>query len=138
MILSLKPGLFGLLTVLAFTAAPGAVHSFELQAGGAAKLRPTKVQLGIISPADHVCPGAAKLTVWVHTNKPGTLDILLVRKGGQVTGPFAVTTTTGAPGVVLGSYSQAMQIVHPIAAEYRVVIPGSSVASNWVPLKADC
>jgi len=134
---SLNHGLFGLLTVVAL-AVPGVAQAFDLQAGGAAKLRPTKVDLGIISPADHVCPGAAKLTAWVHTNKPGTVDILLVRKGGQVAGPFAVTTSNGAAGVVLGSYSQAMQIVHPIDAEYRVVIPGSSVASNWVPLKADC
>ncbi|HEV7275565.1 MAG TPA: hypothetical protein VGN80_04700 [Devosiaceae bacterium] len=134
--LSSNIGLVGLLTVLALTAAPA--QAFELKAGAAAKLRPTKVDLGIISPVDHLCPGAAKLTVWVHTNKPGTLDILLVRKGGQVAGPFAVTTSEGAAGAVIGSYSQAMQIVHPIDAEYRVVIPGSSVASNWVPLKADC
>lgn len=124
------------LTLVALVA--GSAQAFDLQAGGEPKLKPTKAQLGIISPPGNACPGNATLTAWVQTNKPGTVDILLVRKGGNVTGPFAVTTVKGASGVVMGSYSKQLNIVTPIDAEYRVVIPGSNVASNWAPLIADC
>lgn len=118
--------------------AGGAAHAFDLQAGGAPKLKPTAAQLGIISPAGNACPGNAKLTAWISTNTPGTLDILIVRKGGNVAGPYAVTTIAGAGGVAMGSYSKVLNIVAPIDAEYRVVIPGSTVASNWAPLVAQC
>lgn len=131
----LKVGIAALFaTVCAITAA----NALDLKDGGAPKLKPTKAQLGIISPPDNICPGAAKLTAWVFTNKPGTVDILIVRDNGQVTGPFAVTTHKGAGGMVLGSYEKAMNIVWPIDAKYRVVVAGTDVASNWVPLTAEC
>ncbi len=44
-----------------------------------------------------------KLTAWVQTNKPGSLDILLVKKGGAVAGPYTVTTVKGANGVIMGN-----------------------------------
>jgi len=113
-------------------------QAFDLKGGGQVKLKPTIAQLGIISPANNACPGAAKLTAWIQTNKPGTLQILLVRKGGAVAGPYSVTTVKGANGVIMGSYSKPMNIVGPIDAEYRVVIPGTSVTSNWAPLMAQC
>lgn len=102
------------------------------------KLKPTTIQLGIISPPAGQCPGNGKLTAWVQTNKPGTIDILLVRKGGNVAGPYSVTTVKGANGVIMGSYSQNLAIHHAINAEYRVVVAGSPVTSNWVPLVATC
>ncbi|MBU1303898.1 MAG: hypothetical protein KKF33_00045 [Alphaproteobacteria bacterium] len=132
---TLKAGLIALLTLTAVT---GGASALDLKAGGQVKLKATSAQLGIISPAGNVCPGPAKLTAWVRTNKPGTVPILIVRKGGQVSGPYNVTTVKGANGVIMGSYSKPMNIVTPIDAEYRIVIPGSTVASNWVPLTADC
>ena len=116
----------------------GPASALDLKVGTGEKLKPTKVQLGIISPQNNVCPGFGKWTAWVQTNKPGKVDILLVRKGGDVYGPYPVTTVKGANGVVLGSYSQAINIVNTIDAEYRVVIPGTSLASNWAPLVAEC
>jgi hypothetical protein len=38
----------------------------------------------------------------------------------------------------MGTYSKMLNIVQPIDAEYKVVIGGSTVASNWVPLTAEC
>lgn len=119
-------------------AVAGSAQALDLKAGGEPKLKPTKAQLGIISPPGNACPGNATLTAWVHTNKPGTVQILIVRKGGSVAGPYAVTTVKGANGVVIGSYSKQLNIVSPIDAEYRVVIAGSPVASNWAPLVAAC
>jgi hypothetical protein len=119
-------------------AVAGPAGAFDFKVGTGEKLKPTSVQLGIVSPKNNVCPGFGKWTAWVQTNKPGKVDILLVRKGGNVYGPYPVTTVKGANGVILGSYTQALNIVNSVDAEYRVVIPGSTLASNWAPLIADC
>jgi hypothetical protein len=131
----LKVGIAALVTTVALA---GAASAFDLKAGSPGKLVPTKIQLGIISPPDNSCPGNGKLTAWVQTNKPGTLDILLVKKGGAVAGPYSVTTVKGANGVIMGSYTRNLVINNPIDAEYRVVVAGTPVHSNWAPLVADC
>lgn len=98
----------------------------------------TKAQLGIVPPPDNDCPGIAKLNVWIFTNQPGTASFMIVRQGGNVSGPYQVQSVAGAGGVNLGTYQQNLNIVQPIEAYYRVVIPNSDVASNWVPLFAHC
>ncbi len=128
----------GIAVLVATAALAGAAQAFDFKAGNSGKLVPTKIQLGIISPEDNVCPGPGKLTAWVETNKPGTLDILLVKKGGAVAGPYSVTTVKGANGIIMGSYTQNLMINSPVDAEYRVVAVKSKLASNWAPLVADC
>ena len=128
----------GIAALVMTVALAGAANAFDLKAGNSGKLVPTKIQLGIISPPDNICPGNGKLTAWVQTNKPGTLDILLVKKGGAVAGPYSVTTVKGANGVIMGSYTQNLIINNPVDAEYRVVVAGTPIQSNWVPLVADC
>src|SRR5688572_1118134 len=124
----------GLALVLGLAAISTAVQAFELQGGGQVKLKTTKVQLGVISP--DTCPGKGVLQAWVFTNKPGTVSIMIVEKGGDVAGPYQVTTVAGSGGVVLGSYKQNLMIHNPIDEEYRVVVVGSELHSNWVPLTA--
>jgi hypothetical protein len=122
---------------LAIATTATSAMAFDLQAGGGGKLKPTKAQLGIISPADGVCPGAAKVTAWIFTNKPGTLNnVMLVRQGGGVYGPYSVTTIEGAGGVVMGSIQTGFAIDAPTDTAYRVVIGNSNVKSNWAPLTA--
>ena len=128
----------GIAALVMTVALAGAANAFDLKAGNSGKLVPTKIQLGIVSPPDNICPGNGKLTAWVQTNKPGTLDILLVKKGGAVAGPYSVTTVKGANGVIMGSYTQNLIINNPVDAEYRVVVAGTPIQSNWVPLVADC
>ena len=111
----------GIAVLVATAALAGAAQAFDFKAGNSGKLVPTKIQLGIISPEDNVCPGPGKLTAWVETNKPGTLDILLVKKGGAVAGPYSVTTVKGANGIIMGSYTQNLMINSPVDAEYRVI-----------------
>lgn len=124
--------------LLALAATATTASALDIQAGGQAKLKATKIQLGIRSPLDNVCPGDAKMNVWVFSNKPGSIPILIVRKNGGVSGPYNVETVKGANGLSMGVYSDDMTIINPIDAEYRVVTPNSDIASNWVPLKADC
>ncbi len=126
------------LAALATATLIGSAAAFDLKAGGSGPLKPTQIQLGIISPVNNVCPGPGKLTAWVQTNKPGTIDILLVKKGGNVAGPYSVTTVKGANGIVMGSYTQNLMVTNPIDAEYRVVAVESKLASNWAPLVAEC
>src|SRR5690606_18817550 len=108
----------------------------DLQGGGQVKLRPTKAQLGIKSPADGVCPGAAKVTAWVFTNKPGKVDFMLVRKSGGVLGPYTVESVATAGGKYMGTLNTGFMIDAPTDTAYRIVIAGSDVVSNWVPMTA--
>ncbi len=124
----------GLALALAFAAVTTAASALDLKAGGQVKLKTTKVQLGIISPDN--CPGKGTLQAWVFTNKPGTVNIMIVEKGGDVAGPYQVTTVSGSGSTVLGSYKQNLMISQPIDSEYRVVVVGSDLHSNWVPLTA--
>jgi hypothetical protein len=124
--------------LLALGLTASAASALDIQAGGQPKLKATKIQLGIISPEDNTCPGDAKMTIWVFSNKPGTIPVLVVRKNGTVSGPHMVETKKGANNKSMGVWSQDLNIITPIEAEYRVVTPNSSVASNWVPLYAEC
>jgi len=124
-----------LAAAIALAATITAAQAFELQGGGAVKFKPTKAQLGIVSPADGVCPGAAKVTAWVFSNKPGTTNILLVNKKGGVFGPYPIKTVAGN-GVVMGSMTTGFAIDAPTDTQYRIVIAGTDVTSNWVPLTA--
>lgn len=134
MIAKLKTALF---VGLAIAATATSAQALDLQGGGSVKLKPTKAQLGIISPADGVCPGSAKVTAWIFTNKPGTINnVMLVRQGGGVYGPYSVTTVKGAGGVVMGSIQTGFTMDAPTDTAYRVVIGNSPVKSNWVPLTA--
>ncbi len=134
----IKAGVAGVAAGLALSSVALAGGIGDFKVGNSGKLVPTKIQLGIISPADNICPGNGKLTAWVQSNKPGTINIMIVKKGGNVAGPYAVTTVKGANGIVMGSFTQNLAIVTPVDAEYRVVVAGTSVVSNWAPLVADC
>ena len=112
-----------------------AASAFDLKGSGQVKLKPTKAQLGIISPADGVCPGAAKVTAWIFTNKPGKIDFMLVRQSGGVLGPYSVNTVAG-PGGNIGTVQTGFMIDAPTDTAYRIVIAGTDVTSNWVPLTA--
>ena len=126
----------GLAIALAIVTTATAASAFELKGGGQVKLKPTKAQLGIISPADGVCPGAAKVTAWVFTNKPGNIDFMLVRQSGGVLGPYSVDTVNAAGGGAMGTVNTGFMIDAPTDTAYRIVIAGSDVVSNWVPLTA--
>ena len=52
----------GIAVLVATAALAGAAQAFDFKAGNSGKLVPTKIQLGIISPEDNVCPGPGKLT----------------------------------------------------------------------------
>ena len=133
----INAGIAGLAATIALSSVALA-GPFDFKAGISSKLVPTKIQLGIISPADNICPGNGKLTAWVQSNKPGTINIMIVRKGGNVAGPYAVDTVKGANGIIMGSYTQNLAINTPVDAEYRVVVAGTDVVSNWAPLYAEC
>lgn len=126
------------LATLAFAVNAGSAGALELnlKSGSSPKLKAKQVQLGIISPDS--CPGEAKLTAWVHTNTTGTVSFMLVRKSGKVYGPYTAEAVKGSGGTYLATYSRNLQLVSEFYDEYRVVVPGANIASNWVSLEADC
>ena len=134
---SLKLGLALAAALVTFTGAAQAFQpALDLQGGGQVKFRPTKAQLGIVSPADGVCPGNAKVVAWVFSNKPGTVKVTLVNKQGGAFGPYPVKTAEGAGGVIMGALNTGFAIDAPTDTHYRLEISGSEIKSNWVPLTA--
>lgn len=121
-----------LAATLALAVTATAAGAFGLQAGGEPKPKPTKAQLGIISPDN--CPGGWTGKIWVFSNVPGTFNVMLVREDGQVKGPYSVTTVNGSGGVVLGEHIIKGKVFKPTDTKYRVAVANSNVGSNWVPL----
>ncbi|MEX3006919.1 hypothetical protein [Hoeflea sp. TYP-13] len=131
-----------ILTVLAATAIAGmagSAHALDIKQGGEPKLKVTKLQMGIKSPATNTCPADAKLTAWVFTNKEGSVPIFIARAGGSgVAGPYMVQTKATGNGTFMGTYSRTLTIHQAIDTQYRASAPNFKQLSNWVPLKATC
>ncbi len=104
------------------------------------KFKVTKAQLAIKSPNVNVCPASAKMAGWIFTNKPGTLQYMIARKGGTVSGPYTVQSKKGANGIHMASFSRSFDVHHKIDAEYRILVGEKygKTLSNWAPLKASC
>ncbi|GAA0782028.1 hypothetical protein E1180_21685 [Roseibium denhamense] len=125
-------------TVLATSLLPNAASAVTLQAPGNQPLQVTKLQMGIKGPTVAACPADAKLSIWVFTNKEGTVPVYIAKEGGQVAGPYQVTTQKTGNSTFMGVYSRELSIHQPIEAHYRASAPGFKALSNWVPLKASC
>ncbi|MEM7289954.1 MAG: hypothetical protein AAF412_06245 [Pseudomonadota bacterium] len=104
------------------------------------KMKVVKAQLAIKSPDANACPAAAKMAGWIFTNKPGTVEYMIVRQGGSVSGPFAVQSKKGANGLHMASFSRNFNVHATIDAKYRIIIGEKygKTLSNWAPLKASC
>ncbi len=124
--------------IFAFSGFVGTANALDIQQGGQPKLKVTKMQMAIKSPATNACPAQAKLKTWVFTNKAGTVDVYIARQGGGVSGPFKVASKATGNGVFMGTYSRSLNIHQPIDAMYRASAPKQKGLSNWVPLKANC
>ncbi len=123
----------GLVTTAAMASSQG------LKAPNEAKFKVTGAQLAIKSPNVNVCPANAQMSGWIHTNKPGTVSYMIAKKGGGVSGPFALTAVKSVNGG-MASFSRTLEIHQAIDTEYRILVSGTDgkVLSNWVPLRASC
>ena len=138
MSLSKKP--ISLFVLLALATGSTSALAGNLIAPPASKLKVTKAQLAIKSPIVNVCPAAAKMTGWIFTNKPGTLQYMIARKGGNVSGPYTVQSKTGSNGLHMASFTRNFDVHHKINSHYRILIGNKygKTLSNWAPLKASC
>jgi len=138
MLASAKP--LSLLLALALATGSTAAFAGKLIAPPATKMKVTKAQLAIKSPIVNVCPAAAKMSGWIFTNKPGKIQYMLARKGGNVSGPYTIYSKTGANGLHMASFTRNFDVHHKIDSEYRILIGNKygKTLSNWAPLKASC
>ncbi|MCP4319792.1 MAG: hypothetical protein GY789_28385 [Hyphomicrobiales bacterium] len=134
----MNSGILGITIAAACLGIAGSAAAKDIQVGGAPKLKVTKLQMGIKSPATNTCPADAVLNAWVFTNKAGSVPIYIARAGGNVAGPFMVQTKATGSGKFMGTYSKILKIHQPIEAQYRASAPNFKKLSNWVPLKATC
>ncbi|NKB51051.1 MAG: hypothetical protein GKR97_02305 [Rhizobiaceae bacterium] len=125
---------------LALSVGSGAAFAGNLIAPPGGQLKVTKAQLAINSPIVNVCPAPAKMTGWIFTNKPGTIQYLLARKGGSVSGPYTIQSKTGANGLHMASFTRSFDVHHKVDSQYRILIGTKygKTLSNWAPLKASC
>lgn len=138
--MSLSTNPVSLLMAVALATGSTAALAGNLIATPANELKVTKAQLAIKSPIVNVCPAAAKMSGWIFTNKPGTFQYMLVRKGGNVSGPFKIQSKTGANGLHMASFTRSFDVHHKIDSEYRILVGNKygKALSNWAPLKASC
>ena len=130
---------FTLLACGMFASAAAAQAVGDFQAGGDGPSKVLSAQLGIKGPTTTVCPNQATVTGWVFTNYAGPVQVMVARKGQGVGAPMTIQAKPAANGQFMATYSQKIQIVTPIDAEYRLLVGGGSgVMSNWAPLKATC
>ncbi|MEM9999647.1 MAG: hypothetical protein AAF940_02090 [Pseudomonadota bacterium] len=130
--------LTALMALGALAIASPAFAGNDLAAPTEGKMKVKSAQLGIQSPATNVCPTTAKMKGWIHTTKAGTVQYMMIRKGGSVSGPFSVQAKKSAGGY-MAEFSRTLNIVAAIDAEYRIAVSNSGgIVSNWVPLKANC
>lgn len=114
-------------------------QSNDLQSGGNGPDTVYRAQLGIKGPSTNTCPNQAKVTGWVFTNYAGPVQVMIARRGQGVGHPVTIQAVPAANGQFMATYSQTVQIVAPMDAEYRLLVGGGSgVVSNWAPLKASC
>ena len=104
------------------------------------KFKVIKAQLAIKSPNVNACPAAAKMAGWIFTNKPGTLQYMIARKGGTVSGPYTIQSKKGADGIHMASFSKSFDVHFKTNSEYRILVGEKygKTLSNWAPLKASC
>ncbi len=104
------------------------------------KLKVVKAQLAIKSPGEGACPMPAKMTGWIFTSKPGTVQYMIARKGGSVSGPYTANAVKGSNGIHIASFSRNFDVHHSIDAEYRILIGQKygKTLSNWAPLTKSC
>ncbi len=116
------------------------VSAGNLQAPQGKQFKVTKAQLAIKSPNVNACPAAAKMSGWIFTNKEGTFQYMIARKGGSVAGPYTIQSKKGTNGLYMASFSRTFDVHHKIDAQYRILVTDKygKTLSNWAPLKASC
>ena len=130
----------GLAALLMVAAGSTSVSAGNLIDAQNTKFKVTKAQLAIKSPNVNVCPASAKMAGWIFTNKPGTLQYMIARKGGTVSGPYTIQSKKGANGLHMASFSKSFDVHFKTDAEYRILVGEKygKTLSNWAPLKASC
>lgn len=125
------------LATLLSSQSTNAMDQLDFQSGGQPKAKVEKIQMGIIVLPAAACPVEVTFKVWVFTNKPTTVPIMLVN-AKSVLGPYDVETTEGANGVSMGVFDHTMMFGSSADVSYRAVAPFANEASNWVPATINC
>jgi len=100
----------------------------------------TKIQLAIKQGTNGACPVVAEMTGWVFTNKPGTFQYFLARKGGAISGPFTLQSKKGSDGLSAATFSRTLNISQSTNAEYKILLAGDygNATGKWVPMRVKC
>lgn len=125
--------------VMTIVTSAAIASSPSMKTSNEAPLKATGVQLAITSPAVNVCPAKAKMAGFIMTTKPGTVEYMIAKKDGGISGPFVAEAVDSVQGG-MASFNRDLEINHPVDGAYRLLVAGTDgeVLSDWVPLKASC
>jgi hypothetical protein len=88
------------------------------------------------SPAKPACGKPVRLIAEFHTNKPGKVEFTLHRKDGEK--QAASITVDKTPGGYAKRWSKEYVYDTSITREYKVVVKGHPISTDWVPVAVKC
>ncbi len=97
------------------------------------------INFNVQVPRKNFCPSESRMTGWIRTSKPGEIRYHIAKRDGTVSETFDLEAKKSMNGG-LGVFSHEVKITKSINSEYRIVAStaNSHVASNWMPLRANC
>lgn len=87
-------------------------------------------------PHNPVCGEPVRIIAEIHTNKPGAVEFMLHRKEGR-SQRASLTTQKSEHGYV-ERWQRQYVYKYSVRREYRIVINGSKISTNWMPVSVSC
>ncbi|MEZ5811135.1 MAG: hypothetical protein R3D45_06925 [Rhizobiaceae bacterium] len=87
-------------------------------------------------PAKPACGETVRLVTEIRTTGPGKIDFTLMRRVGR--NEKASLTTDKAGDVYMKSWSKEFVYRHSVTREYKVVLDGHQIATDWIAVNVKC
>lgn len=87
-------------------------------------------------PAEPACGETVRIVTEIRTTGPGTVDFTLMRRVGR--NEKVSLTTDKAGDTFFNSWSKEYVYRHSVTREYKVVLKGHEVATDWVAVDVRC
>ncbi len=127
---------FGLALALATaTAAFSNVAEAKKKTSKSASIQVSEVKLFTL-PQNPVCGEPVQIIAEIHTNKPGAVEFMLHRKEGR--NQRASLTTRKTEHGYVERWQRQYVYKYSVRREYRIVINGSNLSTNWMPVSVSC
>ncbi|MEX0343691.1 MAG: hypothetical protein AB3N20_02135 [Rhizobiaceae bacterium] len=87
-------------------------------------------------PHNPVCGEPVQIIAEIHTKKPGAVEFMLHRKEGR--SQRASLTTQKTEHGYVERWQRQYVYKYSVRREYRIVINGGKLSTNWMPVSVRC